>query len=217
MNNSDKEDEPRFGYNLGIWYPLIWKILGSNRWWSPAMWLPRKSGLAIDIYLGIWWVLEVLAAILCACVYYWRGIVTMAAMYVLVFRVVDIIFVLLSILVKGFYRRSGAYLSSNRIVALVLLNALETMFIFAVFFRGFGILYPCVAGTEPALESFFHALYFSVITGTTVGYGNPSPTGWVSQLLAIVETLIVLLIVIGVIGYVAGGRKRPVDTEKESC
>ena len=177
------------------------------------MWLKKDSGLAIDIYVGVCWVAEIVITILCAKVFSWHGAWTGICLSLLIFRIVDIAFVLLSIFVKGFYRRGGDCLSANRLVVLILINALEIMFIFAVLYRGFGIIYPEAAGTLPSLHSFFHSLYFSVVTGTTLGYGTPAPAGWLSQLLTMVETLTILLIVIGVIGYVAGGRRRPLDGE----
>ena len=208
-----EQKPPQFGYHLGFWYPLAWRILASNKYWSPSMWLPKDSALAIDIYLGIWWITEIVAVFICAKFFHWRGIGTLILVGVIAFRFIDLMFVLSSILVKGFYRKVGDWPSINRITLLVILNAFEIMLIFAIFFRGFQILFPVTASTTPQLRSFFDALYFSVVTAVSLGYGIPHPLGWLSRLLAMVEACSFFLVIIAVVGYITGGRRKPMDLE----
>ena len=87
------------------------------------------------------------------------------------------------------------------------------MFIFAILFRACGILFPGIAGTIPVLNSFFDALYFSVVTGTTLGYGIPHPVGYLSRILSMIEGTSIILLVIAVVGYITGGKRKPEDRE----
>ncbi len=211
--NKPKDTSPQFCNELGFLYPLALRILSSNRFWSPSMWVPKKSGMAIDIYLCAWWLLELLIAIVCGLGLSWRGYVVWVCVCLLLFRLVDMSFVLLSILVKGFYRRSGEWLSANRVLLLVLANTLEFMFVFAVLYRALGVIAPSAATMEPALRSLPESFYFSVVTATTLGYGNPHPVGWLSRTLSIIETLTVFLVIIALLGNVAGARRAPKDLE----
>lgn len=122
-------------------------------------------------------------------------------------------FVLLSILIKGNYRRQGDWPSVNRVILLVVFNALEIMVLFALIFYVLGVLTPTIASTSPNLETFFDALYFSFVTGTSLGYGVPHPIGWLARLLAILESSSIILVVIAVISYITGERKKPQHTE----
>ena len=208
------EDIPHFSNELGFLYPLAWRILSSNRIWSPAMWLSRRSGLAIDIYICVWWALE--AALACVCgLLSWHGGVVWLCVALLLFRLLDIGFVLFSILLKGFYRRKGDWLSGNRLVLLVLANALEIMFVYAVLYRALGVVASGAAAIMPQLGSLFDSFYFSVVTATTLGYGTPHPTAWLSRTLSIVETLTMVLIVVTLVAYIASARLAPRDREKD--
>lgn len=215
QNNVERTQKPEFGKNLGLWYPLFWRILDSHEYWSLSHLFAKKSALGIDIYIGTWWVVEIFGAILCGSVFSWHPLGDWILMVLLCYRFFDIIFVLESTLLKGFYRNPYYWLSANRIMLLAIINAIEIMYIFAVFYRVFGILYPVAAGTEPILSDLFNALYFSVVTGTTLGYGKPHPIGWLSQLLVILETISIVLVVVVLVGYVASSRRRPKNLEAE--
>lgn len=56
-------------------------------------------------------------------------------------------------------------------------------------------------GETSPFDSFFNALWFTVVTMTTVGYGDISPTHPVGRLWAIVE----MLVGIGLVGIITGG------------
>ncbi len=208
MTHEDLQSKPAFGHHLGIWYPLAWHILATNKYWSPSLWLPKNSALVIDIYLGVWWLLEIISVFVCSKLFHWVGIGTYFFVFLVGFRFLDIMFVLSSILVKGFYKIQGDWISVNRITLLVIGNALEIMFIFAILFRALGVLLPSIAGTLPPLESFFDSLYFSVVTGISLGYGVPHPIGWLSRLLSMAEASSIFIVVIAVIGYITSEKKR---------
>lgn len=212
MSKETHHKDPQFGHHLGLWYPLAWRILATNKFWSPSMWLPKDSALAIDIYIGTWWIIELLCIVLCNDIFHWQGLGAWIFVILILFRLTDLMFVLSSILVKGFYRKQGDWPSVNRITLLVILNALEIMLMFAIIYRALGSLMPEIAATEPPLTNFFNALYFSFVTGTSLGYGTPHPVGWLSRLLAILESSSIILVVIAVIGYITGEKRKSQNT-----
>ena len=87
------------------------------------------------------------------------------------------------------------------------------MIIFAFYYRSLGILLPEIAATSPKLSSFFDALYFSVVTGISLGYGVPHPIGWLSRLLSMMEATSIFIVVIAVISYITSGKRKPEDIE----
>ena len=108
------------------------------------MWFNCQSALFIDIYICAWWFAEILLTGLCAGFTHWQGLFTWFCVALFVFRFIDMLFVLLSILLKGFYRRQGDWISGNRLVLLILANSIEIIFIFAVLYRAFALLVPNV-------------------------------------------------------------------------
>lgn len=208
MSNRNISEDMPFGKKHGIWYPLAHKILSTHKYWSPSMWLPKDSAVAIDVYIGSWWLLELFIILLYCNVFHWQGIGAWVLVALIIFRLLDLMFVLFSILIKGSYNKEKEWVSVNRITLLVILNALELMVLYGILFRAFSVLTPNIAAISPELDSFFSALYFSFVTGTSLGYGVPIPTGWLSRLLAIVEVSSIILVVIAVVGYIAGEKRR---------
>lgn len=213
MSEQTHHKEPQFGHHLGFWYPLAWRILATNKYWSPSMWLPKDSALAVDVYIGIWWLIEILCIVFSGCLLSLAKYFGLLLVLIPLFRLIDLMFVLLSILIKGNYRRQGDWPSVNRVILLVVFNALEIMVLFALIFYSLSVLTPSIASTNPELKTFFDALYFSFVTGTSLGYGIPHPIGWLSKLLAIFESSSIILVVIAVIGYITGEKKKPQHTE----
>jgi len=211
MNKVSEEihhKDPQFGHHLGLWYPLTWRILATHRYWSPSMWLPKDSALAIDIYIGIWWLIEILCIVFSGCLLSLAKYFGLLLVLIPLFRLVDLMFVLLSILVKGNYRRQGDWPSVNRVILLVIFNALEIMVLFALIFYALSVLTPNIASTNPELKTFFEALYFSFVTGTSLGYGIPNPVGWLARLLSIFEASYIILVVIAVISSITSEKKK---------
>ena len=211
MNKVSEEihhKDPQFGHHLGLLYPLTWRILATHRYWSPSMWLPKDSALAIDIYIGIWWLIEILCIVFSGCLLSLAKYFGLLLVLIPLFRLVDLMFVLLSILVKGNYRRQGDWPSVNRVILLVIFNALEIMVLFALIFYALSVLTPNIASTNPELKTFFEALYFSFVTGTSLGYGIPHPVGWLARLLSISEASYIILVVIAVISSITSEKKK---------
>lgn len=70
----------------------------------------------------------------------------------------------------------------------------------------FGILYYAMPGAwfSRRFATIVEAVYFSGVTITTVGYGDVTPTGPASQLLALYEVLIGLVLVVLTVGTYVG-------------
>jgi len=207
-----KDDAPPFGSQLGYLYPLVWRILSINRYFSPSMWLPRRSGLAIDVYVTLWWLIEC-AVVAIANSVAWRGWFPRIALLLLGFRLLDVYFALFSNFLKGYYRRSSDILSARRVLLLSVMNAVEVMFVFGVLYRGCSVVFPESCRFAPNLQNLGEAIYFSFVTGTTLGYGDIRPTGTLSRILGILETSFVLLVVLVFIASVRGSIKGPKDIE----
>src|SRR3989338_2417998 len=208
MPEQTHHKEPKFGHHLGIWYPLIWRLLGTNKFWSPSMWLQKDSALAIDIYIAVWWLFEIICIAFCDFLFKQSTVYIWLFTILTIFRLSDIMFVLLSILIKGNYRRQGDWPSVNRVILLVILNSLEIMILFAVLYYSLTFLSPEAGATLPKLENFFNSLYFSFVTGTSLGYGTPHPVGKFARFLSIVEASSIILVVISVIGYITNEKRK---------
>ena len=74
---------------------------------------------------------------------------------------------------------------------------LLVMFAFMVFFAATSLYIFEGAGENPKLESFFDAIYWSVITITTVGYGDISPQTTEGQFI----TIVLIITGIGIISF----------------
>jgi hypothetical protein len=204
MSNEELHKTPVFGKKLGFLYPLAHKILGTHEFWSPSRWIPH-SALATDLYILSCWIIEIIIIYFISS--FDNSKILSACLFIAMFRYLDLMFVLLSILVKGFYKNKD-WASSHRVTFLVVCNAIEIMVLFAIFYFGFGKLLPGIGSTEPPIDSFFQALYFSVNTGTCIGFGIPSPQGWITKLLTMFEGSSIVLVVIAVIGYISNEKSK---------
>jgi len=197
-------EDPQIGKRLGFLYPLAHKILRTHELWSPSRWIPH-SALATDLYILSCWIIEIIIIFLMTS--FQNTEILWICLFISIFRYLDLMFVLLSILVKGFYKNKD-WASSHRVTFLVVCNAIEIMVLFAIFYFGFDKLYPGIGSTEPPIDNFFQALYFSVNTGTCIGFGTPSPDGWITKLLTMFEGSSIVLIVIAVIGYISNEKSK---------
>lgn len=103
--------------------------------------------------------------------------------------------------------------SADRTVLLLLVNGLELCVFFAVAFLSVSIVtYPAKVWNVATLSA-GDALYFSVITATTLGYGDISPAVPVTKILAVIEVLSFFLIFVVVVAMVASQRRGIRDAE----
>ncbi len=206
MRSEGLNKTPRLGQRLGFLYPIAHKLLETHRFWSPSRWLPH-SAFATDCYIVTFWIIEsIIIYLFSTCNNF---TILWIAISITIFRFLDLMFVLSSILVKGFYKRQD-WASAHRVTLLVTCNAIELMILFAILYFGFNILTPDIAHTHPPIYNFFDALYFSVITGTSIGYGIPHPIGWLSKVLSMLEGSSIVLVVIAVIGYIANEKSKEI-------
>ena len=117
MSQQLQVKDPPFGHHLGLWYPLAWRILATNRYWSPSMWLPKDSALAIDIYIGIWWLIEFACVVLCNNIFDWQGTATWVCLILVLFRLNDLMFVLYP---TGWLSKSLAIIEASSIILVVI-------------------------------------------------------------------------------------------------
>jgi len=93
------------------------------------------------------------------------------------YRVLDIVIYQINVLLFDPYRakKKGeiyAVRSLRRIVLLLLHNYIEILFWFALFYRNWSSLF---CSKYVSLDSFLGSLYFSLVTMSTLGYGDVSP------------------------------------------
>jgi len=68
------------------------------------------------------------------------------------------------------------------------------------------MLFPISASLSQPISGSIDALYYSVVTGTTLGFGDIHPKGPLSKAMAIVEVLSIFLVFVIVIGTIASQR-----------
>lgn len=185
--------------DLGILYPFVKRILMLDNWWPPSRYI-GKSRKSVDIYIAIWWLFQFLCVILFLIPKNpkWFLIVVVP---LLVFRLIDICLILLATLIVGYHRSITEWASANRTVFLVFMNGIEIIIIFAFFYYDLAVIFGVNSGK---IVSLLDAIYFSVVTGTTLGYGDIHPTTVMSKLLAIFQPLALIFIVINMISYARG-------------
>lgn len=93
--------KPDWGGKNGIWYPLIWRVLDLQCWWPAARFIKgaERNSVPVDIYLGVMWLLELIVTL-------GLSMTTSTVMVVFglafaIYRIADIVLVLLSELVRG--------------------------------------------------------------------------------------------------------------------
>lgn len=193
-------------HRVGVLFPIAERLLNTHKYWSVSRWLPH-SAIYTDLYIMSWWILETSFISFECLTSNTRNL--WIIVFLCTYRYLDLMFVLSSILVKGFYKRQDWH-SAHRVTLLVTFNAIEIMILFAILYRALGLLLPEIALTRPVLNSFYDALYFSIITGTSIGYGIPHPAGWLSKLLAMLEGSSIVLVVIAVIGYISNEKSKEI-------
>jgi len=66
-------------------------------------------------------------------------------------------------------------------------------------------------GFNPGFNNFFDSIYFSVVTITTLGYGDVLAIHWLMRSFVIYEVLVGLLLLVVVIGTYIGGPNKPIQ------
>lgn len=176
----------------GFICPLILRFVNLVRIFTPGKW--PKTSIGTDVLILIWWGVEILYILMFADSQDWKAYLFCG---IFIYRIVDMILAQTSILIGS----QSDWASSQRLVLLMLLNAIELMVIYGVLYWIFSHLLPTESALSKPLKGLFESFYFSVVTATTLGYGTPHPTGWLSRSLSMAESIHLLLIIITVIAY----------------
>ena len=159
---------------------------------DPAEATKRRSR-RIETYILMWFAIE--AALLVAAA---RGaLVPVWLTQLLVWvRILDIFQSSVNLGVFDQLRARGRLMISNAVRTLVLsfLNYLELIVCF-------GILYTTILPSLHGAESWADALYYSIVTHLTIGYGDIRPLGW-ARVISAVQGLIAVAFTILILGRI---------------
>lgn len=146
-----------------------------------------------DIFFAfVWiWLLDILSPIGCLT---WLPI--SLVIICVCYRIVEIIFYQFFALLVTI---EETLRSPERMLALLILNYFEIIFWFAFFYRISYDLFLIREGVNISLNSISGSLYFSVVTMTTLGYGDITPNNIIAMFLISFQTLIGLYIALLII------------------
>lgn len=154
-------------------------VVGNLIFAGIVLFLPVPKNISIEEFpVGIlpelWWCLLVLVLL-------W-----------FVVRILDIFVYQFYVLFVAPFKKGKKYAikSVPRIVTLAFLNYFEILFCFAIFYRN---LYFLFQNPDIMLQP-SHSLYFSVVTMSTLGYGDITPSHWFGMFLVSIQTLVGILI-----------------------
>ena len=86
------------------------------------------------------------------------------------------------------------YLTKKRRINRVLLNILSSILVFAILYFISGKFAVKFLGEKKKLN-FFDALYFSIVTQSTVGYGDLVPTNRLTKSIVMLQLLTIIAII----------------------
>lgn len=149
------------------------------------------SGSVIsELYVVVWFVLVLSLWILHDWVTVWVAIALVA------YRLVDGLNYRLCIVFVDRYKQGWGLRSLNRSLILLFINYLEIVFGFAVLYLGTA----SIGNRGIPVAGRLNALYFSVVTVTTLGYGDMTPLDATGRILTATETIVGFVLVVLVMG-----------------
>jgi len=115
-----------------------------------------------------------------------------------VLRIFEIFIYQINVLLFDQYRLGEKYelRGVERIIILLLINYIEILFWFALLYRNFHFAF---RSKYTILNSFWGSLYFSLVTMSTLGYGDITPITHFGEILNIVQTLLGLFMALLII------------------
>lgn len=113
-----------------------------------------------------------------------------------------------------FYEHLSIYqfmlnLSSTRFISLIAIVYLVVNFFFAVVYYLIGINHLGGISADNTMNDFWQAFFFSAQTITTVGYGHIHPNGFITSMIASIESLLGLLMFALATGLMYGRFSKP--------
>ncbi len=103
-------------------------------------------------------------------------------------------------------RRKPMWASRTRTFLFGFVNLFELFLIFAFLYVRFPGTQFSRGGVKTAL-TWFDALYFSVVTGITLGYGDISPSSPTAKILCMVQPILVVVVLLPMISYATGSHE----------
>jgi hypothetical protein len=203
---------PGFGGEHGLIFPFVARLLWYATYLSPVKSF-NLSPVAADLFVLGCWTTEILLAVSLS----WWGH-SVAALRVVAYaffayRLLDLLLLLGSFLLVGFYRHKTRW-PFRRGLTLVVFNSVEILFLYGGLFYLINFDCPIAAEMNRPLDHLIDGVYFSVVTASTLGYGDFQPRGWLIRMMAMSESLFVLLVLLVVIGSFKGVSFRLRDTDE---
>lgn len=150
-----------------------------------------SGSIISEFYVVVWFLILLAILIFNASLAPWLAILLVC------YRLVDALNYRLCIIFVDRYKKNWGLRSLNRSLVLLFINYIEIIVGFATLYLvtdsvGYKICVP--------LSSRLDALYFSVITITTLGYGDIKPIAEVGKWLSLTETVMGFILIVLVIG-----------------
>lgn len=167
---------------------ICWKFKNDDK---RSFWIDIV--VIFDIFFAfVWiWLLDILSPIGCL-----MRLTILVVIICVCYRIVEIIFYQLFALL---FTREENLRSPERMLVLLILNYFEIILWFAFFYRVSYDLFFIRKGVNISLNSISGSLYFSVVTMTTLGYGDITPNNIVAMFIISSQTLIGLYIALIII------------------
>jgi hypothetical protein len=176
-------------------FPRLGKSYGFIEWWVLGNFSCSIIFLAISTFSDIaWWEIILLS---------FAGL-----------RIFEIIVYQINVLLFDQYRRGAQYVlrGVERIIILLLINYIEILFWFALFYRNSHAYFD---SKHILLNSFSGSLYYSIITMSTLGYGDITPLAPISITISSIQTLIGIFMALLIIARFISLLPKPKTIERE--
>ncbi len=203
MDTKNKEFKPPLGKEFGFIYPFFYRLAILDYWWVPAI-LLSNNRLAIDIYITLFLFFEICFITMVYFNLKLSSLLILISLALLANRLADMIMTVLSMMVRGTYRQDQKWASRGRTFILNILNIIQVFLSFALFY--YFIPQGGIADTTNKIVklTITDSLYFSFITGITLGYGDFYPVNGLAKTLAIIEPFIIVMILLNMIYFGRG-------------
>lgn len=119
------------------------------------------------------------------------------------YRILDVVCVHLCEFFVGYYRDTEPWIL-NRAILLKVINVAEILLLYGMALYCLSRMYPDAFGMNVPFACLFDAIYFSVVTGTTLGFGDNYPKGPGAKALVMSEVLFLLLFGLAILSFLKG-------------
>lgn len=207
---------PTFGGDNGIIYPFVARLLRMITWLSPGRFLGLNA-TQLDLYILTFLIAEAVSAVIIdrilAAERPESSRIVWVVLAMTIFRLVVICAVTLSEFVLGYYRDRLPF-PINRGVVHKTINIVELILIYGILFFIAERTLPKHGEMNIRFGGVFDAIYFSTVTGATLGYGDFFPKGWLAKALVMSEVLFMILFGVTILSFLKGRSWAPQDTEQ---